>query len=323
MQIGFTYDLKDDYLREGFTADQAAEFDSTETIDGIAAVLTAAGHNVDRIGGGKALVGRLAAGERWDMVFNIAEGMNGTAREAMVPALLEAYGIPFTFASAAVLALCLDKAACKRVVASFGFKTAPFAEVKTLTDVDKITMPYPLFAKPVAEGTSKGITGLSKVDSRQELTKTCSELLTRYRQSVLVEKFLPGREFTVGILGTGSRARIVGNIEIIYGDKAEKGIYSYANKANYQDRITYVYATDAVARKTEETALAIYRCLDIRDAGRVDMRLDDDGEPCFIEVNPLAGLNPSVSDLPIIAYKQGMTFNRLIGEIVASACERL
>jgi len=323
MQIGFTYDLKDDYLKDGFTEDQAAEFDSIETIDGICFALTEAGHKVDRIGNCKSLVKRLSAGEKWDLVFNIAEGTNGIARESLIPALLEAYDIPYTFSSAAVLSLCLDKALCKRVVSSFGFKTAPFIEVKSCADLDKINIPYPLFAKPVAEGTSKGVTGMSKVADRKELERVCSELLAKYRQNVLVEKFLPGREFTVGITGTGISAHVVGNIEIIYGEKAEKGIYSYANKANYQDRITYAYATDATARKTEDLALAIYKSLDIRDAGRVDMRLGDDGEPYFIEVNPLAGLNPSVSDLPIIAYKRGMTYLQLIKEIVASACERL
>ena len=323
MQIGFTYDLKDDYLHAGFTEEQAAEFDSIETIDGIANVLTDAGHSVDRIGNAKSLIERLASGDRWDLVFNIAEGMYGSAREALVPALLEAYNIPVTFSSASVLSLCLDKALCKRVVASFGFKTAPFCEVKSLADLDRVNIEYPLFAKPIAEGTSKGITGMSKVGNRKELEKTCAELLQKYKQSVLVEKFLPGREFTVGIVGSGEKARVIGNIEIIYGEKAEKGIYSYDNKANYQDRITYAYAVDSAAKSTEDAALAIYKSLDVRDAGRVDMRLDDDGEPCFIEVNPLAGLNPSISDLPIIAYKRGMTYPQLIREIIASSCERL
>ncbi|OPZ78717.1 MAG: D-alanine--D-alanine ligase [Alphaproteobacteria bacterium ADurb.Bin438] len=322
MKIGITYDLKDDYLKEGFTYDEVAEFDSLETIDGIDNSLKELGYETDRIGNSKALLKRLVNGDKWDMVFNITEGSYGIAREALVPALLESFKIKTTFASAATLALCLDKGMTKRVLSTYGFKTAPFYEVKCEADIDKVNLKYPLFAKPIAEGTSKGINGLSKISNKQELETICKDLLKKYNQPVLVEGYLSGREFTVGIVGSGDKAKVVGNIEIKYKNTSEMGIYSFDNKANYESRLEYVYAEDLKAKEVEKMALEIYKSLELKDAGRVDIRLDDEDVPNFIEVNPLAGLNYKHSDLPIICYKQGLKYNDLINEIVMSARER-
>ena len=215
MHIGLTYDLRADYLAAGYSEEETAEFDGAATIDAIDSALREIGHQTDRIGNGRQLVDRLAAGDRWDLVFNIAEGLHGTAREAQVPAILDLYEIPYTFSDPLVLAVCLHKGLTKTVVGQAGVPTTPFAVVKQIEDVEAIDLPFPLFAKPVAEGTGKGITADSKIKDRDSLRRVCRDLLARCRQPVLVETFLPGREFTVGILGTGDEARVIGSMEII------------------------------------------------------------------------------------------------------------
>ena len=163
MLIGLTYDLKNDYLAAGYSEEDTAEFDGIVTIDAIDAALAECGHETDRIGNGRQLVERLAAGNRWDLVFNIAEGLHGTAREAQVPAILDLYEIPYTFSDPLVMALCLHKGLTKTAVARAGVPTTPFALVESVDDINAIDLPYPLFVKPVAEGTGKGVTAESKI----------------------------------------------------------------------------------------------------------------------------------------------------------------
>ncbi|MBN1422526.1 MAG: D-alanine--D-alanine ligase [Planctomycetes bacterium] len=324
MRVGITYDLRADYLAEGYGDEETAEFDRPDTIEGIEEALRALGHEPDRIGRATALVKRLAAGDRWDLVFNIAEGLHGYGREALVPALLEAYAIPYTFSDPLVLSVALHKGIAKRVVRDLGIPTPDFAVVEDLADVDRIRMPFPVFAKPVAEGTGKGSAADSKARDRERLRATCARLLSTFRQPVLVEEFLPGREFTAGIVGTGPTAEVIGVIEVVLLEgKAEPDAYSYENKAKYEDRVAYRLADDAEAREAGRVALAAWRGLGCRDAGRADIRSDARGQPSFIEVNPLAGLNPVHSDLPIICGLVGIPFRELLRRIVESALARI
>ncbi len=323
MRIGLTYDLRSDYLKEGYSLEETAEFDKVETIDGLADAIAAHGHKVERIGHVRALVGRLATGERWDLVFNIAEGLRGIAREAQVPALLEAYDIPCTFADAAVLSLCLHKGHTKAVLKAAGVATAPFMVVERESDIDRVNLPYPLFVKPVAEGTGKGITPRSIVRTAGDLMPTVSDLLKRFAQPVLVEPYLTGREFTVGLLGSGQSARAVAAMEIHLGEKAEPGLYSLSNKENYEDRVSYTIAEDAMGREAMRVALEAWAALGCRDAGRADLRAGADGQTYFLEVNPLAGINPVTSDLPIMWRMLGRKYEDLIGIILDEAMARV
>jgi len=175
----------------------------------------------------------------------------------------------------------------------------------------------------VAEGTSKGVSGSSLVANKIELRRSCAALLARYRQPVLVERFLPGREFTIGLVGTGRRARTIGVIEVVLRQDNERGAYGYETKEHYENRVEYLLGEDDTATEAAELALAAWRGLGCRDAGRVDVRLDEDGRPSFIEVNPLPGLNPVRSDLPILCRKVGMTYAELIAEIVDGAANRV
>lgn len=323
MRIGLTYDLKEDYLAIGFTAEDAAEFDKMATIDAIDSALQSQGHVTERIGHVHSLTQRLVRGETWDLVFNIAEGVFGFARESQVPAILDAYGVPYTFSDAMVLALALHKGMAKHVAMSQGVPTPAFRLVSDPLEADLVDLPFPLFCKPVAEGTSKGISDRSLVHTRQELAQVCSRLLSKFRQPVLVEEYLPGREFTVGILGTGPQARTLGAMEVRPLTAGEQASYSFENKQNYYDRVTYALAKDEAAINASAVALDAWRALGCRDGGRVDIRLNAKGEANFIEVNPLAGLHPVDSDLVILCRLLGISYAELIFHIVESAKLRI
>lgn len=326
MRIGLTYDLRAEYLAAGYGEEETAEFDRGETIDGLERAVRALGHDAVRIGHARQLIAQLAAGQRWDLVLNIAEGMYGLGREAQVPAILDVYQIPYTFSEPLVTALCLHKGLTKLVVQAAGLPTPRFALVERPGGAQGVDLPLPLFAKPVAEGTGKGIGPTSKITERGALGQVCDELLAKYRQPVLVETFLPGREMTVGILGTGDEARVLGTMEVLLGPKAEPDVYSYANKERSEELVDYRRGdpqADAEVRRAEEVALGAWRALGCRDGGRIDLRSDAQGEPNFLEVNPLAGMHPTHSDLPMIANFVGMSYVELVGAILASAAKRI
>lgn len=326
MKIGMTFDLRDEYLAAGYSEEATAEFDRADTIDSIENALRGLGHQTDRIGHLKQLVSRLAAGDRWDLVFNICEGMHGIAREAQVPALLEAYEIPCTFADPVAMSVCLHKGLTKTLVEKAGLPTPQFAVVENMADVKNVKLPYPLFAKPIAEGTGKGISPASCISSFEDLQGVCGELLQRFDQPVLVETYLCGREFTVGLLGSGDEARVLGTLEIVLLSNAEPGAYSYTNKERCEELVRYDFVSginDDEVQEAERIALAAWKELQGRDGGRIDLRSDGNGQPSFIEANPLAGLHPEHSDLPMIATKVGMPYQQLINEIVQSATKRV
>jgi D-alanine-D-alanine ligase len=324
LKIGLVYDLRDDYLAEGYTEEQVAEFDSESTIRSLEDALKSLGHQVARVGNGRALAGQLAAGARWDLVFNIAEGLAGRSREAQVPALLEMYGVPYTFSDPLVCALTLDKGITKRVVRSGGVATPDFFVVESVRDVDRIAMPYPMFAKPIAEGTGKGVDSRSCIRRPEDLRPVCQYLLERFGQPVLVERYLPGREFTTAVLGTGLDARVLGTMEIAILDGAPATDYSYEVKELCEKFVRYFPMPKGALRdETEALALKAYQILQCRDAGRVDIRLDENGRPMFIEINPLPGLHPSHSDLPMIATQEGVSYETLIQTIVEAAMRRI
>lgn len=322
MLIGLTYDLRSEYRAMGYSEEETAELDKEETVDGIDHALCSLGFKTERIGNIFNCAKRLCAGDRWDLVFNIAEGMHTLSRESQVPALLDAYRIPYTFSEPLTLSVSLHKETTKRIVRSVGVPTPDSAVVSTAHDIAFVNLPYPLFVKPVAEGTSKGVDRRSHVSTRHELETACIALLEKFHQPVLVETYLSGREVTVGILGTGNKARCAGIMEVIPRDGAEEFGYSYANKMNYEEVIEYRLATDDSAQEAARTALKAWRGLDCRDGGRIDMRANDAGIWNFIEVNPLAGLNPAYSDLPIMWRMAGRDYTDLIAQIMQSALER-
>lgn len=340
MLIALTYDLRSEYLAMGYGELETAEFDRGETIDAIEAALRQLGHRTLQIGHAKQLVAYLAAtyplavsrdhqqptADRIDLVFNICEGLRGLARESQVPSILDVYGIPHTFSDPLVLSLAMHKGVTKTLVRAAGIPTPDFAVVASADEIAGVDLPYPLFAKPVAEGTGKGVTAASRVADRNELEAVCRDLLERFAQPVLIETYLPGREFTVGLLGSGPEATVLGTMEIVLRANAEPGVYSYLNKEESELRVDCPIVdgrSDPEVAAAEAVALAAWRVLGGRDAGRIDIRSNAAGQPQFIEANPLAGLHPEHSDLPMIATGVGMPFRELIRRIVDSAAERV
>lgn len=322
--LALAYDLRDDYLAMGFGEEETAEFDKADTIDALEAALQASGYDTVRVGNAYALVAALHEGRRWEGVFNICEGLYGYGRESLVPALLDHYRIPYVFSEPLCLASTLQKEVAKRLVRAHGVLTPDFALVTTLEDLDRLTLPpFPLFAKPVAEGTGKGIASSCLVRTMPQLGERCARLLTEHRQPVLVERYLPGREATVGIVGTGQAARVLGAMEVLFGEQADQACYSYRNKEEYEELMSYRRLEGPALQDAAAVALQAYNALGLRDAGRVDVRQDETGRFQFMEVNPLPGLHPKHSDLPILCALHGMPYQALIEHIMSSAAPRM
>ncbi len=320
MRIGLTYDLRTWYLERGYTMDETAEFDKEETVVALENEILRLGYDTVRIGNIFQLVEKLAAGERWDMVFNIAEGIYGDGRESVVPALLDQYRIPYVFSGPVVMGVSLNKYLTRLVVEAAGVPVCPGIIANSVHDLDDLSsLEFPLFVKPVAEGTGKGITTRSIVRDRESLAALVSELLTAYNQPVLVEEYLPGREFTVGVTGNGADAKVTGGMEVICKDNLP---YSVEVKENYENYVQYRVYDDDIKPECDAVALGAWRALGAVDAGRVDMRADRHGRMCFIEANPLAGLNPVHSDLPMLSRMNGLAFSTLMEIIMNSATKR-
>ena len=313
-------------MAAGYDEIETAEFDREDTIIALENALMGLGHEPERIGNARQLIEALALGRRWELVFNIAEGLRGIGREAQVPAILDIYAIPYTFSDPLVMSLTLHKGMTKRIIRDAGIPTSDFLIFEQGGDEKDIPFFPPFFIKPVAEGTGKGVTPHSIIQRREDLHDACMVMQRDFKQSVLVERFLPGREFTVGVTGTGENAEVVGTIEVLLLDGAEPGVYSYANKENCEALVEYRpvrSSSDPLITKAEAISLEAYKVLGCRDAGRVDIRCDEDGKPFFLEINPLAGIHPEHSDLPIICKSANLSYKILIERILASARRRL
>jgi D-alanine-D-alanine ligase len=332
MNIGIAFDLKTDFARaDGAPDDALEEYDSPATVDAIERVLAARGHRVMRLAGGRRFVASVLETPP-DLVFNIAEGRGSRSREAHVPAVCEMLGIAVTHSDPLTMALALDKAMAKRAVASAGVATPRFAVIESARDlpnVNELGLEYPLFAKPLFEGSSMGIRRNSKIESSASLVERVGTLLDHYREPVLVEEFCTGPEFTVAVLGTGSHARIAGAMEIVPKKvAAAEFVYSLEVKRNvdWRSEMEYAVPPRKSAREIaaiEAVALAAHRALGCRDIARIDVRTGRDGEPKFIEANPLPGVAPGWSDLALLWEGLGRTYDDLIGAILDEACARL
>lgn len=319
MKIGLTYDLRSWYLDRGYSMEDTAEFDKQDTIDALDQALVRMGFETDQIGNCFQLIDALSAGKRWDLVFNIAEGLYGDGRESVVPSILDQYRIPYVFSGPVVLGISLNKYLTRLIVSSAGVPVSPGMLISQPQDIEKCNLEYPLFIKPVSEGTGKGITEKNLVGSRQELRELAEYLLDRFSQPALVEEYLPGREFTVGIIGTDDEAVAIGGMEIECRDKLP---YSVQFKENYEIFCKYIPMAQEFADECKGVALDVWKALGGHDAGRVDVKADRNGRMCFMEVNPLAGLHPIHSDLPILAGMTGINYQTLIEMIMKSALKR-
>ena len=320
MKVGLTYDLRSWYIDRGYSMDETAEFDKQETVDALENSLKLMGYETEPVGNAFQLIEALAAGKRWDIVFNIAEGLYGDGRESVVPAILDQYKIPYVFSGPVIMGLSLNKHLAKLVVAASGVPVSPGYLITELKDLGKCNLKYPLFVKPVSEGTGKGITEKSLVNTSAELSKMVEWILLEFRQPALVEEYLPGREFTVGIVGYGDEAQAIGGMEVMTTNNLP---YSVEVKENYQNYCTYKPLDTDIIDECKTVALSAWKALDAVDAGRVDLKADRHGKICFIEANPLAGLNPIHSDLPILSRMYGVEYQTLLEMIMKAAIKRI
>jgi D-alanine-D-alanine ligase len=321
--------------------DAGAEFDRRKTIEAIAAALEAEGHEVVFIQADRSLPESLVNIDP-DICFNIAEGISGDGREAQVPALCELLGIPYTASQVVANAVSLNKTLTKRIWQQQGLPTAPYYEFAALEEVAHADLRFPLFAKPAREGTGMGINNQSIIYDHDELYRRVNWLLEAYHQPVLVEEFLPGREFTVGFIGNRGNPVFRRRPDLYDSDgyhwfpvleidtitSVSPTIYGHDAKSldiGTEGAPNYLCPAD-IPRSMRARLIDLTRraaeALEVKDVSRVDFRIGADGDPYLMEINTLPGLNPLLSDLCIMAATEGITHQTLISEILYLAAER-
>lgn len=329
MRIALTYNLKPASALAW--DDTYAEWDDAETIEAVRYAL-AADHEVVLIEADAEVERRIVQAAP-DLVFNMVEGLQGAWREAQLPSRLECLGLPFTGSSSRTLALCLDKAATKRVLRQHGLPT-PAGTVMHKPDQVCELSSFPLIVKPLYEGSSKGIWSESVVSNPAALRRQVRLVLERYAQPALVETFLPGREFTVALLGNDAHVDVLPVVEICFAvlHRSAVPIYSYEAKWLWDtpDQPLDIFRCPAdidaaLAERLAALCQQAFGVLECRDWCRIDVRLDACGEPAILDMNPLPGILPqadSHSCFPRAAAQAGMTYADLIRWVVALACER-
>ncbi|MBI3291522.1 MAG: hypothetical protein HYZ73_01755 [Elusimicrobia bacterium] len=324
MRIGFTYDAKADYeLRPGDLPDRFDEFDGGTTLQEIEEALRSEGHEVTRIGHVRNLLQRLTAGERWDIVFNIAEGLDGRNRESQIPMLLELFGQPFTASDALTMGMTLDKTIAKKIVSVHGVPTPRFLEVRRVDDLSQAALKFPAIVKPSEEGTSKGLSPESVVRTPKQLATRVGWVLDTYRQPALVEEFIVGQEFTVAVVGNDPPEALP-PVQIAIAGQTDLGEEFYTHARVESNEIEYLCPapiSPAVDQQLRTIALQAFQALECRDVARIDIRMDRTGTPFFLECNPLPNLG-QIDVFPKIARAIGQSYDSLILRILHAACKR-
>lgn len=312
--------------------DTYAEWDTWDTINAVKHAIECF-HNVTLVEADNTAFTKLKEINP-DIVFNIAEGFNGVSREAQIPSILDMLQLPYTGSDPLTLATCLDKARTKEILSYYKIPNAKFILVDSLEQAKKINLSFPLIVKPISEGSSKGIFSSSFVNDKKELIKEVERILIEYSQAALVEEFLPGREFTVAIIGNGSEAEILPIVEISYNEfpKDFIPIYSYEakwildTKENPLDVFSCPAKIDsALEKKISDTVLRTYNVLRCKDWSRIDVRLDANNEPNIIEVNPLPGILPNPEEnscFPKAARTKGLNYDEMINKVLYVAAKR-
>jgi D-alanine-D-alanine ligase len=325
LKVGFAFNVKRVKPDLAGEQDEEAEYDSPKTLQAIREAIASHGHDVVDLEATSDLPLVLAS-TPVDVVFNIAEGFKGRNRESQIPALLELLDIPYTGSDPAALSVSLDKALAKRMVRTHGILTPAYLLMQNGKErLPRELAHFPLIVKPVAEGTSKGVTKKSVVGDEAELREVAREIIAKYRQPALVEDYITGREFTVGLLGE-RRPRVLPPMEVVFLDQSDPTpVYSFEMKQEWNDKIRYEVPAKLTPRELDRIEKAARECfvaLGCRDVARVDFRMDAEGKVYFIESNPLPGLAPGWSDLVLIAQAAGIEYRALIGEILSCAIRR-
>ncbi len=325
--VGLTYDLKTDYeFKAGDPEDANAEFDHPSTIDRISAAIESNGFRTKKIGNVSSLldnIGRLGV----DIVFNISEGLYGRNRESQVPILLEMAGIPFVGADALTLGMTLDKVMAKKIFIADKIPTPRFFEVKAEPEENAVLscdhLQYPLFVKPRFEGSSKGLSEASRVENSEDLKKQVEYVIRTYKQPALIEEFIRGKEFTVAIIGNDPpEVMPIVQIEIEGSLNLRDRFYTFGHITS--EKLQYVCPAkinEDLRNKITQLALKTYEAVECKDFGRIDFRVDEQGKPYVLEINPL----PSLSSEDVfmdVANALGITYDDVIGRILNCAIKR-
>ena len=330
----------------GMSPDQWDDLDSEKTVEAITAALEAGGHQVSFLEGDVTLYDNLRQ-VKPDICFNICEGHFGDSREAQVPALLEMLRLPYTGSRVLTLALTLDKPMTKRVLTYHRLPTPAFQVFERISEPLDPDMEFPLFVKPSREGTGMGVSADSIVNTEEQLRQQLRRLFERYDQSVLVERFIEGREVTVGMLGNltspvawrlpddEEAPRISRGlhffppleVDMSRYPAEEAGIYTSRIKTEWAEDFHYLCPAPLTMEAVQELnwlTAATFRVTGCLDVARVDFRLDanDNNKPYILEINPLPGLNPGYSDLCVEAQAGGWTYEELVNGILDEAIER-
>jgi len=330
MRVALAYNLKE--KDESKPADYFSEFDSEETISAITSALEKRGHEVLGVNVGHADIFSYFRKNPADIVFNIAEGKNGKYRESEVPAVLEFFNIPYTGSNTFSLALALNKALTKKLLRSENIPTPAFQLFFKGNEELSPNLKFPLIVKPNREGSAKGIAISNVVHKKDFLYDKIGQVMNIYKQEVLVEEFIEGREITVGILENGN-IKILPILEIDFSTCKHTGEYFYSwRMKEYQGNtelgfLPLMHCPAKLDRETEDlvkrVALRTHQLVGCWDLSRTDIRLSKDNIPYVLEINPLPGLNPKESNFPLMAYAAGMKYDDLIGAILTSASERI
>jgi len=332
LRTAVTYNLKRKTDNTGLPDDYYSEFDSKETIEAIAGGLRSGGNEVFLVEADKGLLNWFQ-NNKVDVVFNIAEGLNGESRESQVPAILDFLGIPYTGSGVLALSVSLNKALTKRLFEQAGIPTPKY---KLITDPEVVLddgLRYPLIVKPNSEGSGKGITITSVVRNKAELAREVEKTARIYRQEILVEEFIEGRELTVGILGNYPPATMP-ILEIDFSNCKASGEFFYTWKIKEFEKEVEegrglspnwhcpARLNEVQTKTVKETAIKAFSCIGCLDLSRVDIILDKNGVPYVLEVNPLPGLDPVDSNFPYIAKCAGLNYADLMNKILEVAVER-
>ncbi|MFH0912765.1 MAG: ATP-grasp domain-containing protein [Candidatus Omnitrophota bacterium] len=322
--VGLTYDLKTDYeFKKDDPPDANAEFDHPSTIGVIASAIETCGFKVKKIGNVSDLLDKID-NLGVDIVFNISEGLFGRNRESQVPILLEMADIPFVGADALTLGVTLDKIMAKKIFMGEGIPTPKFFEVKTTEGLMNTNhFKFPLIVKPRFEGSSKGLTDDSRVENLEDLKKQVEYVTTTYKQPALIEEFISGQEFTVAIVGNDPPQVLpIVQIKIDGRFKLNNRFYTFARiRSNRLEYICPARINKGLAKEISELAVKTYEAVECRDFGRVDFRVDKEGRPYVLEINPLPSL--STGDVFMIVAKEiGISYAKMVGRILDSALKR-
>lgn len=332
LKVAFTYNLKRKIGNTGLPDDYYSEFDSKETIEAIANGLRAGGNQVFLVEADKGLLNWFQD-NRVDIVFNIAEGLNGESRESQVPAILDFLGIPYTGSGVLALGVSLNKTLTKKLFEHAGIPTPKYRLITDPSVISDRGLRYPLIAKPNSEGSGKGITMASVVLNKAELTREIDRISRVYQQEALIEEFIYGKELTVGILGNYPPV-VMPILEIDFSNCKTSGEFFYTWKVKEFEKEVEeskglsphwhcpARLSETEVKIIEETALKAFHTIGCVDLSRVDIMLGKDGVPYVLEVNPLPGLDPVDSNFPYIAKCAGMNYAELMNRILEVAVER-